>query len=148
MIKKSKAIALILVLSALTFLFCGCGADKPEIEDCEWTMRYAMHTEDGTVVMDATENEVPPDAYPNAKTVKLTLVAKDGIITVTDMTNNKIYTGSYTVDGKNPEGTDYKVIIDGTEGNATVAMTTFADGTKEPTLPINLGIYSLYFYGK
>ena len=39
-----------------------------------------------------------------------------------------------------------KVTIDGKEGYATVAMTTYADGTEEPTLPINLGTHSIYFY--
>ena len=41
-----------------------------------------------------------------------------------------------------------KVTIDGKEGYATVAMTTYADGSEEPTLPISLDGYSMYFYAE
>ena len=30
----------------------------------------------------------------------------------------------------------------------TVAMTKYYDGTEEPTLPINLGTHSIYFYAE
>ena len=36
--------------------------------------------------------------------------------------------------------------IDGKNEYATVAMTKYYDGTEEPTLPINLGTHSIYFY--
>ena len=49
---------------------------------------------------------------------------------------------------KTPEGTDYHITIDGKSGFACVAMTTYADGTEEPTLPISLDGYSLYFYAE
>ena len=41
---------------------------------------------------------------------------------------------------------DYKIIIKGKDGYAAVAYTTYDDGTKEPTLPITIGGYDLYFY--
>ena len=44
-----------------------------------------------------------------------------------------------------PDGTNYKVTNDGKKGYATVAMTKYHDGTEEPTLPINLGDYSICF---
>ena len=75
-------------------------------------------------------------------------LAKDGKITITDVTNNKTYEGTYTVSGRNPEGTDYHITIHGKSGYAGVAMTTYADGTKEATLPITLGGYSMYFYAE
>ena len=37
---------------------------------------------------------------------------------------------------------------DGKNGYATVAMTKYYDGTEKPTLPINLGTHSIYFYAK
>ena len=39
-----------------------------------------------------------------------------------------------------------KAKLGGKTGYATVAMTTYADGTEEPTLPITLDGYSMYFY--
>ena len=105
-----------------------------------------MHGEDNQVVVDAVGEDDP--AHPEAKIVEMTLVAKDGKITITDHTNNKTYEGTYKVEQKTPAGTDYEVTIDGKEGYATVAMTTYAAGTEEPTLPINLGTQSIYFYAE
>ncbi|MBR6513662.1 MAG: hypothetical protein IKT46_02385 [Clostridia bacterium] len=85
------------------------------------------------------------DIHPNAKIVNIKPVAKDGSITITDATNNKTYSGTYKVQQKTPKGTDYEVMIDGIKGYATVAPTEYYDGSEVPTLPINLGEYSLYF---
>ena len=90
----------------------------------------------------------PDEIYPNAKIVDLTLVAKDGKLTITDATNSKIYEGTYKVVKKTPDGTDYEITIDGKNGYATVAMTKYYEGTEEPTLPINLGTHSIYFYAE
>ena len=127
----------ILMLSA-------CGGGRPEIEDYEWKMRSIVHIKDNQVVYDAVSEEHA--SYPEAKIIDMKLVAKDGKILITDITNNMTYEGSYSVSGKNPKGTDYNITIDGKSGYAGVAMTTYADGTKEPTLPISLQGYSMYFY--
>ena len=135
-----------LLLIIFVFVLSACGAGKVKIEDYEWKMRYVMHGEDNQLVVDAASEE--NDTHPEAKILDMTLIAKDGKITITDTTNNKTYEGTYTVSGKNPKGTDYKVTIDGKSGYATVAMTAYADGNEEPTLPINLAGYSIYFYAK
>ena len=135
-----------LLLIIFVFVLSACGAGKVKIEDHEWKMRYVMHGEDNQVVVDAASEE--NDTHPEAKILDMTLIAKDGKITITDTTNNKTYEGTYTVESKTPAGTDYKITIDGKSGYATVAMTTYADGNEEPTLPINLAGYSIYFYAK
>ncbi len=141
-----KTISILLLATTLIFALSACGMGKPKIEDYEWKMRTIAHVEGEQLVYDAAAEE--STAHPEAKIVELTLVAKNGKITITDHTNNKTYEGSYTVEQKTPAGTDYKVTIDGKEGYATVAMTTYADGTEEPTLPINLGTHSIYFYAE
>ena len=141
-----RTISTIILIAILTITLSACGMGKVKIEDYEWKMRTIMHGEDNQVVVDAVGEY--DTAHPEAKIVEMTLVAKDGKITITDHTNNKTYEGTYTVEQKTPAGTDYKVTIDGKEGYATVAMTTYADGTEEPTLPINLGTHSIYFYAK
>ena len=141
-----RIISIIIFIATLTMALSACGMGKVKIEDYEWKMRTIMHGEDNQVVVDAVGEY--DTAHPEAKIVELTLVAKDGKITITDHTNNKTYEGRYTVEQKTPAGTDYKVTIDGKEGYATVAMTTYADGTEEPTLPINLGTHSIYFYAE
>ena len=125
-----------------------CNSDVVAIEDHEWKMRTVMsndievaQNEDQLVVAVGEADEL----YPDAKIVDLKLIAKDGSITVTDATNNKTYNGTYKVQQKTPKGTDYEVTIDGVKGYATVAPTEYYDGSEVPTLPINLGEYSLYF---
>ena len=139
-----KTVCRILLITMLIFVFVSCHSEKTVIEGYEWKMRSVMHAENDCLIVDAASEENV--AHPEAKIVDMMLVARDGEITLTDLTNQKKYKGSYSVSGKNPKGTDYRVIIDGKEGFATVAMTTYSNGTEEPTLPINLGEYSIYFY--
>lgn len=141
-----RTISTIILIATLTIALSACGMGKVKIEDYEWKMRTIMHGEDNQVVVDAVGEDDP--AHPEAKIIDMTLTAKDGKITITDHTNNKTYEGTYKVEQKTPAGTDYKVTIDGKEGYATVAMTTYADGTEEPTLPISLDGYSMYFYAE
>ena len=140
-----KIISILLLNTMFILLLSSCGISKPKIEDYEWKMRTIMHAKDNQVVYDALEEE-EIETHPEAKIIEMTLVAKDGKITITDVTNNVTYKGIYTVSGNNPKGTDYSITIDGKSGYAGVAMTTYADGTEEPTLPITLDGYSMYFY--
>ena len=142
-----KIISLLLML-ILVFTLSACNGDVVAIEDYEWKMGAVMRNdievaqnEDELVVAVGEEDDI----HPNAKIVDLKLVAKDGSITVTDATNNKTYSGTYKVQQKTPKGTDYEVTIDGIKGYATVAPTEYYDGSEVPTLPINLGEFSLYF---
>ena len=141
-----KAISILLLMSIMIFALSACGVGKPKIEDYEWKMRTIMHAEDNQVIYDAVAEE--STTHPEAKIIEMTLVAKDGKIIITDVTNGKTYEGTYTVSGRNPEGTDYHITIDGKSGYAGVAMTTYADGSEEPTLPITLDDYSMYFYAE
>ena len=141
-----KVISLFLML-VLVFALSACSGDVMAIEDYEWKLRTVMKNDieaaqnEGELVVAVGEED---DIYPNAKIVDINLVAKDGTITVTDTTNNKTYSGTYKVQKKTPKGTDYEVTIDGIKGYATVAPTEYYDGSEVPTLPINLGEYSLY----
>ena len=141
-----KIVSILLLAVTLIFALSACGIGKPKIENYEWKMRTIAHVEGEQLVYDAAEEA--STAHPEAKIIEITLVAKDGKITITDVTNNKTYEGAYTVSGKNPEGTDYNITIDGKSGYAGVAMTTYADGSEEPTLPISLDGYSMYFYAE
>ncbi len=141
-----KAFSLFLIALLLVLPLSSCNLGGPEIEDYEWHMRVAMHIEDGVVMYDAVGEQ--DAAHPDAKVIKMTLLAKNGQVTITDNTNGTTYEGVYTVSGRNPGGTDYYITVDGKMGNAAVAMTTYLDGREEPTLPISLGGYSLYFYAE
>ena len=139
-----KIISILLLAATLMFALSACGMGKPKIEDYEWKMRTIAHIDGEQLVYDAAAEE--STAHPEAKIIEMTLVAKDGKITITDVTNGKTDEGTYTVSGRNPKGTDYNITIDGKSGYAGVAITTYADGSEEPTLPISLDGYSMYFY--
>lgn len=139
----------ILLMLCFVFVLSACNADVVAIEDYEWKMRTVMsnknieevQSEDELVVAVGEADEV----HPNAKIVDITMVAKNGEITIKDTTNSKTYSGTYKVQKKTPKGTDYEITFDGVKGYAAVAPTEYYDGTEVPTLPINLGDYSLYF---
>lgn len=142
-----KFVCALLVLTCV-FALSACSGDVVAIEDYEWKMRTVMSNdietaknEDELIVAVGEADEL----YPDAKIVDITLVAKDGEITITDVTNNKTYIGTYKVQQKTSKGTDYEITIDGINGYATVAPTEYYDGSEVPTLPINLGEYSIYF---
>lgn len=143
-----KKVLALFLLFVVVFSLSACNGDVVAIEDYEWKMGAVMRNdievaqnEDELVVAVGEEDDI----HPNAKIVDLKLVANDGSITVTDATNNKSYSGTYKVQRKTPKGTDYEVTIDGIKGYATVAPTEYYDGSEVPTLPINLGDFSLYF---
>ena len=139
-----KAIALTLLVISLCLMLMACGTQNPKIEDFEWQMHTAMQLDKDSLAY--TAGAESSNTHPEASVLKVTLLAKDGKIVITDATNNKTYNGTYTVSGKNPKGTDYRITFGGETGYATVAYTTYLDGTQKPTLPITLGDYSICFY--
>lgn len=145
-----KKIITVFLLVGLVLTFVGCAKNTPAIEDCEWKMRTVMSNTVQPADSEAAIIAVgePDSVYPNAVVVNVTLTANDGKITVTDNTNNKSYSGTYKVTQNTPRGTDYEVEIDGKSGYATVAPTEHYGGTSVPTLPVNLGEYSIYFIPK
>ena len=143
-----KKIISALFVPLVAFACSACCADVAAIEDYEWKMRTVMSNDietaqyqDELVIAVGEADEL----YPDAKIVDLTLIAKDGEITITDTTNGKTYNGTYEVQKKTPKGTDYEIIIDGVTGYATVSPTEYYDGSEIPTLPINIDGYSMYF---
>lgn len=143
--KKFICISLIIIF---IFALTACNADVVQIEDYEWKMRTVMSNDienaqyqDELVIAVGEADEL----YPDAEIVDLTLIAKDGEITITDTTNGKTYNGTYEVQKKTSKGTDYEIIIDGVTGYATLSPTEYYDGSEIPTLPINIDGYSMYF---
>lgn len=146
-----KTVLILFCILTITMLLSSCASETISIEDYEWQMRTVMS---GNIETAQNEDSLivavgePDELYPDAKVVDLTLIAKDGKITITDKPNNKTYSGTYKVQQKTPKGTDYEITINGQDGYATVAPTEYYDGSEVPTLPINLGEYSLYFIPK
>lgn len=146
-----KKILSVFLMSLIVLTLSACNADVVAIEDYEWKMR-TVASNDIEAAQDPDELVIAvgeaDELYPEAEIVDLTLIAKDGEITITDTTNNKTYSGTYEIMQETPKGTDYEIIIDGATGYATVAPTEYYDGSEIPTLPINIDGYSLYFIPK
>ena len=143
-----KVISILLLLTTMVLTLSACGTETVKIDDREWQMRTVMSNDIEFADSDAAVLAVgeADEVYPNAKIVELTLTAQDGKISITDATNDKAYEGTYSIDGKTSNGTIYSITIDGKSGYATSEMTKNHNGADEPTLTINLGDYSIYFY--
>ena len=145
--KKLISFVLILV-SVLGLVGCGInGKETLHIEFCEWKMRAVMSNDAELADDDAlvVAVGVPDELYPDAKVVDMTLTADHGEITLVDATNNKTYTGTYEIKEETSKEILYEITLDGITGYAALSPTDYYDGTQIPTLPINLGEYSVYF---
>ena len=143
-----KRIVLVLAL-IMTMLLSACGVKgKPVvyIELYEWKLQSVMSNDtevaDEELVIAVGEQD---ELYPNAKVVDILLTAKNGEITLTDTTNNNTYTGTYKMTEETSKSVTYEIEIDGIAGNATIAITEHLGNMLTPTLPIDLGEYTVYF---
>ncbi len=118
-----KKVCILLILSLLMGLFCGCGEETLTVEDYEWELMWATKTD-----LDTLENEEL--SFKN-----VFMKAENGLITIRDG-EGKTYSGVYIERGRNIDGYDYTLTIGGFSGHGTVANTTYHDGEKIPTLPI------------
>ncbi len=143
-----RRISLVMLL-VMTMLLSACGIKgKPVvyIESYEWKMMSVMSnntdlSEDELVIAVGEQDEL----YPNATVVDMILTATNGEITLTDTTNNKTYTGTYKMTEETSKTATYEIEIDGIAGDATIAITEHLGNRLTPTLPINLGEYTVYF---
>lgn len=135
-----------LFLALLLLFLSGCRSNVPRIEEYSWDMTSVQSKEDGGQAI--AFGERGSSTLTSAQQVELICVAKNGSLTLTDQTNNKTYTGTYQFIQTDPQSSIYEVIVDGKEGMAVVAMTSYQDGNQEATLIINLGIYTLNFFAQ
>lgn len=143
-----KRIVLVLSL-VITMLLSACGVKgKPivYIESYEWKLQSVMSNDteiaDEELVIAVGEQD---ELYPNAKVVDIVLTANNGEITLTDTTNNKTYAGTYKMTEETSKSATYEIKIDGIVGNAIIAIKEHLGNRLTPTLPINLGEYTVYF---
>ena len=152
-----KAFALILLVAMLLLTLVSCEIGKPGIEDYEWEM---------IMIKDSSSVVASIASTADFEATQMTLVANGGKFTVTDVTNNKTYQGTYKAKYKalkdmynvlkKSEGDvfkdadavleleDYEVTLDGKSGYANVSRFTDTNGC----LNIEIDGYSLFFYSK
>ena len=117
-----KRAAILLCLLLLT----GCGSDAvPAIEEEAWQMTTVQSTADNGAII---------------------ATASDGVLTLTDGTNDRQYAGSYRLEQSDAGSAVYTVTVGQTEGMAVTALTRYADGSSRPTLILTLDGYALHFF--
>lgn len=143
-----KRITVLILALIITMLLSACGLNGKEIvhlESYEWKMQSVMSNDtelaDEELVVVVGE---PDELYPNAKVVDMILTANGGEITLIDATNNQTYTGTYSITEETSKSITYKIVIDDIAGNATISITEHLGNRLTPTLPINLGEYTVY----
>lgn len=137
---------LVLCLVVLLFLTGCSNGNVPRIEDYNWIMTSVQSKEtNGQVVAFGDRGS---STLASAKQIKLACTAQNGNLTFSDQTNHTTYTGTYKLSETDPQSSIYQVVVEGKEGVAVVAMTTYQDGSKEPTFIINLDEYTVNFFAK
>lgn len=135
-----------LLLALLLVLLTGCSSKTPKIDEYTWVMTSVQSMEtDGQAV---AYGEKGGSTLEEAKQIELVCEAQGGNLTLTDRTNDRTYTGTYQESQRDSKSTIYEVDVDGTNGVAVAAMTTYQDGTQDPTLIFNLGDYTVNFFAK
>ena len=149
--KASIVSFLVVVLALIIYLIFS----KPAIEGKTWQLSSAMQQDPYFAVIahnptyDFSQEE--EGVFVGSHPVDLTCVAENGVLTITDKTNNMVYLGSYerTLLDKLTNGSrrggrlrTIPIVIDGKEGTAQVSR--FA-GTWNKTLCIIVDGYILNF---
>ena len=136
----------VLLLALLLVLLTGCSSKTPKIDEYTWVMTSVQSMEAGGQAV--AYGEKGSSTLEGAKQIELVCEAQDGNLTLTDRTNDRTYTGTYQESQRDSKSTIYEVSVDGTSGIAVAAMTTYQDGTQDPTLIFNLGDYTVNFFAK
>lgn len=135
-----------LLLALLLVLLTACSSKAPKIDEYTWVMTSVQSMETGGQAV--AYGEGGSSTLEGAKQIELVCEAQGGNLTLTDRTNDRTYTGTYQQSQRDSKSTIYEVNVDETSGVAVAAMTTYQDGTQDPTLIFNLGDYTVNFFAK
>ena len=132
----------------LALLLASCSgartAAPPHIEDCTWQMTAIQSTQAGGQIVACGPGE---QAVPDG-TAELLLycTAEDGTLALEDRTGDRACAGTYEQVKTGRQEVLYAVSVDGAQGMAITAMTTYQDGSQTPTLILQLEDYVLNFF--
>lgn len=136
-----KTISFIAIITIILTLFLvGCdNSSTTQIDSHSWELTTVQENEQGSIIACSPTllqyNET-------AKEIEITCEATDGNITINDDTNNKKYTGAYTVKETTDNSEIYDVSIDDKNGMAVCSLTV-ENENKNPTLIININGFTL-----
>lgn len=141
-----KKICTLLFSTIFLFSLTSCKqTGRMTIENNEWVLSTIQSSEQNGDIIAYNPNDNTVIVPENAIIIELLCSAKDNILTLSDETNSKTYTGEYKELDDNFESTIYEIIINGEQGTAVAATTKYVDGSQIPALIITLGDYTLNF---
>ncbi len=116
-----------------------------DMTDRDWVGMTVQTGEKGDVVACHSLNA---ESYPDADELRLTLSAKEEVLTLTDHLNGRIYTFACKQPSKAADSWVYEIQSEQTNqsGYVTVAFTAYADGSNAYTLVLRIGGYTLYAF--
>ncbi len=129
----------------LSLVACG-GASLTAIDQYEWTLNTVQSDGDGGEVVACAADYL--DSYPDAAEVDFSCTASEGTFVLTDHASGQVYSGAYAEGTATGDSLLYTVQFDDSTGNATSALTKYADGGSAPTLVLSIDGYTMYFTGQ
>ncbi len=141
MIKRSLFFVILLLF------LTGCShVYAPAIEEYNWVMTSIQSTKANGQILIYGKYEGPiPD---NIEQIDLICQAKNGNLKLIDQTNSETHMGTYQLSEMSFQSAYYKVIIDGTQGIAVAAITSYHDGKQTPTLIFNFDERTFNFFAE
>ncbi len=144
---KWKRFLCTLLTLAVLFSLTACGSsNQTTIDQCEWTLNTVQSDNDGGEVVACAADYLA--SYPDAAEVDFSCVASAGALTLTDHASSQVYSGTYAESTATGDSLLYTVQFDNSTGNATSALTKYADGGSAPTLVLSVDGYTMYFTGQ
>ena len=131
----------LLVAPAILFVFSSCGETDIRIENWDWQLESVLDGEGRVVACSPSYTGMADTAVE----VEVYASAREGVLTVSDHTGNKTYSGTYSLTDRAPDSILYAVDLDGQQGYAVCGAVTYHDKSQRMTLILKIGDYTCNF---
>ncbi len=143
-----KRLISVLICALLIMCLSGCGGNTKilTMEGATWGLATVESNRNGEVV--AYDPKADPDFsgdYPDAVMMSMSVTADNNSLMLTDLTSGVIYSGTYEEISASEESAEYKITLEGADGEAVVTASEYNPSTDLLTLVITAGDYDLTF---
>ena len=140
-----KALSILLLFALTLALLVGCGSAPPKIDRGTWELSYVLDEQDNVLYV-SSERAPLLSSDEDVPILEATLSAKKGLFTITDLTNNKTYEGTYSdIDVMSPDAVDYKIKMGKSKGRALALVGYDKEENSVYTLSITIAEHVMVF---